>query len=316
MAQVRFPIVLAFVALVAGCSEWHGLEADAAVESDAYRIHSILVADGGARGCDVGLVCDDAWTAPDVSVVEIDASMRVSCGAQDAHETICPTTLCDGLDQWAWDGERCVAIDCGACVGADCLGLPHSPDACAASHASCPASLCRASGGGWLFWAAACGDYHCGYAPPADCLVGMPVCDCGDGRSFEATRGGCFDDPSCPPVDPLPPETLCTSTGGTWSRGICCPTRCGQPCAAACANDACTCGDLQVFDPIRGCIDDASCHVRASGEACSAQTRCADGLICCERCGGASCDPVMHCQAPVCSTDPNIDRCGNDRLAP
>jgi hypothetical protein len=310
MAQRSIVFAFLFAWSIAGCSEWHGVDS----APDAYMVHSIVQPTDASRGSDGGLVSGDAWVAPRDAFIAPDAAAS-SCAAQDAHEMICSTTLCDGLDSWAWDGERCARIDCGACVGADCASLARMPDACAAEHASCIPQLCRATGGEWLFWAEECGHYHCGEPSPADCLVGMPVCDCGNGRSFDPSRG-CFDDPSCPQVDPVPPMALCTSTGGTWTPGICCSTRCGQPCAAACANDACACGPLQVFDSIRGCIDDAACHVAGVDQVCDAQVRCADGLICCERCGGAGCDPVMHCLNPVCSTDPNIDRCGNDRLAP
>jgi hypothetical protein len=110
---------------------------------------------------------------------------------------------------------------------------------------------------------------------------------------------------------------LCGATGGTWTTGICCHTVCGQFCPEPCASDACVCGPLQIFDAVRGCVDATQCHVHGVGQECgSAALRCADGLICCEHCGGAGCDPHMTCTAPVCDSNPNIDVCGNDLLAP
>ena len=308
MAHARFALVSLFAlgSLTAiGCSESHGVPS--------------VTGDSGPGVDDASFFRDAAPT--DASSIHdalnvLDSAMPPSCDAQDAHAMICPVSLCDGLDSWAWDGERCLRIDCGACVGADCRNLVHSQALCESNHASCEPELCRTSGGEWMFWAAECGNYHCGQPVPANCLVGRPACDCSNGRSFDVARGGCFVDPSCPAIFPPTARVMCTSSGGTWTPGICCATRCGQRCADPCAADACACGPLQVFDPVRGCIDDAACHVRTGGEVCSAQIRCADGLICCERCGGAGCDPVMHCQAPVCSTDPNIDQCGNNRLAP
>jgi hypothetical protein len=44
--------------------------------------------------------------------------------------------------------------------------------------------------------------------------------------------------------------------------------------------------------------------------------RCADGLICCQTCGGAGCFGEPTCRAPVCDDTGRLDVCGNDRLAP
>lgn len=305
-ARVRFALSALFLggaALAMGCSEAHGAETDTGSEAR----------DGGGAP-DAPLYPDGGY---DAFVVDTDGGvMPGSCTPQDAQAMQCPTAICDGPDSYAWDGERCVRIDCGTCVGTDCGHLVRSQAACEAAHATCVPEMCRATGGSWLFWAAECHHYHCGEPQPAECLIGMPVCDCGVGRSFDAARGGCFDDSSCPEVDPLPPQTLCTSTGGTWMPGICCNTECGQFCPLACANDACACGPLQIFDPVRGCIDGAQCHVQPIGGECSSAIRCADGLICCSHCGGAGCGPTMNCQAPLCDADPNIDVCGNNLLAP
>jgi hypothetical protein len=306
MAHARLGLLALCFSLGAaalGCSESHGAtEPDAQVVfDDAEWFHDAFVVRDAAAESDASI---DGGAVPS------------SCSAQSAAETICPATLCDGPDSFAWDGERCIRIDCGACTGTDCGHLPTSLAACEASHASCIPEMCRATGGEWLFWAEECQHYRCGNPQPAECLVGMPVCNCGDHRSFDFARGGCFDDTSCPEVDPLPPMQLCTATGGTWTPGICCNTHCGQFCPLACASPGCVCGDLQVFDAVRGCVDSAECHVVDAGHECSDRVRCRDGLICCEHCGGAGCDPHMTCTAPVCDADPNIDTCGNNLLAP
>lgn len=288
---------LALALGVAACSESHGIGGDdAGAGTDAAR-------DGGVCAC-----VDAAFPH--------DGGAPASCAAEDARAMVCPGAICDGLDAYAWDGERCVTIACGTCVGADCGALPRSLEACEAAHRGCEPALCRASGGEWLFWAEECEHRRCGQPGLAICEVGMPVCDCGVGRSFDPTLG-CVDDPSCGEVDPLPPDALCASTGGTWTEGICCPTRCGRFCDAECLAPACVCGELEIFDPVRGCIDAAECRgARSVGETCGEGVRCADGLLCCQRCGGAGCDPVQTCLAPVCDDDPTIDECGNDLLAP
>lgn len=291
-------LALALVLVSPACSESHGTDldvgaADAGGSSDA----------GGTR--DAGGASDGGGS---------DAGTPDVCDAEDAHAMTCPGAVCDGPDSYAWDGERCVAIPCGTCVGADCGALSPTLEACRAEHASCVPELCKSTGGEWLFMAQECEHYHCGFPVPAECLVGQPVCNCGYGRSFGPE--GCFDD-TCPVVDPLPADMLCSATGGTWTDGICCSTRCGAFCELACAAPGCVCGEFQIFDPVRGCVDAAECYVRSDGETCTNEaTRCEDGLLCCQNCGGAGCDPERYCHAPVCDADPNIDECGNNLLAP
>lgn len=267
----------------------------------------------------------DAGTPEDAPVVYIDICScgdapppPSSCEAQDARELTCPAGICDGLDSWAWDGERCRFISCGTCEGADCGALPHTREACESAHASCVPALCRDTGGEWLFHTEECEHYVCGLPQPATCLIGMPVCDCGSGRGF-VDGVGCTEIEGCPEVDPLPAETLCGDSGGTWTPGICCHTSCGVFCDEDCAAPACVCGPLETFDSERGCVDDVLCHTRTVDQTCTTgndQLRCEDGLICCQDCGGAGCDPTPHCRAPVCDANPDIDECGNDLLAP
>ena len=291
MSPARIRLAHLFVLFaVAGCSASHGLGPDAGVAADG------------------GLWLADGWVAADAWLVG-DAGPAGSCAAQDARAQVCPAALCDGPPQFFWSGDRCFMIDCGACVGSACgAGYP-SPEACVAAHASCEPSMCRATGGTWQWWAAECGHFVCGQPPPQLCLVGQPACDCGIQRSFDPARG-CFDDPSCGVLDPLPADVLCTSTGGTWSP-ICCDTVCGQPCPLACASPACDCGPMRIFDPVRGCMLGARCYERLANETCAGGARCADGTICCEHCGGAGCHGDPTCQAPLCGAGPELDVCGN-----
>jgi len=244
-----------------------------------------------------------------------DAAVRGTCDAEDARAEICPDFLCDGLSTWHWDGDHCFAIDCGACRGSDCDSAVLSQTECEATHASCDVSLCRDTGGTWAWWLPVCGPYQCGVAPPEDCEVAHLRCDCGStGRFVDGV--GCETDPACPVAVPPPtPEMLCTSTGGSWEF-LCCPTVCGVPCAAACAADACNCGPTGIFDEDRGCVVGQRCLEPHVGEACSPDARCQDDTICCDDCGGAGCAGNPTCRVPVCSSDPAIDSCGNNSLAP
>lgn len=302
MAHLRSLLLLLPLALLPGCPDSHGTEHDAG-PSDAGR--DVFIGGDCCIPRDVGLEED----APD------DAPRPVDCSPDDAHAVVCPAGICDGPDHYAWDGERCVTIPCGTCEGEDCASLPTSLDACRAAHATCDAALCTATGGDWQFWAEECGHHVCGVPPPVLCAVGMPVCDCGYERSFEPGVG-CVPD-ECPVYDPVDPQTLCGSTGGTWTTGICCPTTCGVHCDLECAAPACVCGPFEVFDAIRGCVLATECFVRGDGETCTnIHSRCEDGLICCQDCGGAGCAPERYCRAPLCDADPNIDECGNNLLAP
>lgn len=299
---IKLAHLAAFAALttLAGCSDSHGRD-----ELDAGPLpDSGAVLDSSAPP-DSGFPRDSGFS-PD-SGLPPDAGPRGSCDAQLASSAVCPEVLCDGPSTWYWNGDSCFAIECGACEGADCGSGSGSEDGCMAAHASCEPALCTTSGGDWLWWAEECGHFSCGFPPPVDCILGMPVCDCGAGRSFEAGVGCVAAD--CPEVDPLPRNVACTSSGGTWAP-ICCDTVCGIPCAAACLADACDCGPGRVFDSLRGCIDATRCHEPLEGESCGPESRCEGSSICCARCGGAGCFEST-CTVPVCDADPHTDSCGN-----
>lgn len=308
MRAIAFASCLAVV--IAGCPSTNSPADDAGAIPDAHGAD-----DAASSVHDAGEGADAH--APVDAATNVDAFRAPSdCTAMRVTSEPC-ASLCDGPDQWYWDGERCTQIDCGACRGEDCgLGVL-SESECLSAHASCVPELCRSTGGDWLFFAEECGHYECGRPVPATCLIGMPVCDCGVGRSF-VDGVGCAANDACLTLT-TPPETLCTSTGGTWAN-TCCPSVCGVPCSAECLAPACTCGPFQIFDADRGCIEAVQCHDdRAEGETCGLDTeraRCADGLLCCQRCGGAGCVGEPTCRAPVCDDTGRLDVCGNDRLAP
>lgn len=301
--SVRGSLPILLLLALSACSESHSGDGDTG-RSDAGVADAPLPPD---------CACD-----PDVFLPPPDAGLPPSCDPQDAHAEVCPDAICDGLDSWAWDGERCTGIACGTCVGEDCDALPFSREACEAAHVTCEPALCRDTGGEWLFHVEECEHWRCGNPQPVTCIVGRPVCNCGDGRAFFADEG-CVDIDGCPAVEALPPDELCESTGGNWAPGICCHTECGTHCDLDCAAPGCECGPLETFDGARGCVDSVECHTRTVDQTCTTgndQLRCEDGLICCQNCGGAGCSPDAHCRVPVCDADPTHDECGNDLLAP
>ncbi len=303
MLVLRLLLVCSCVGLF-GCPSSNSLAGDAGVDAAS-----------GAADAPVLPGLDAFSPGVDAFAPGADTGATSSCEAHRVTAEAC-RPLCDGPDQWYWDGERCVRFDCGECVGEDCgLGVVSEAE-CASAHASCEPELCRATGGDWLFWAEECEHYRCGAPQLASCLIGRPVCDCGPGRVFDAAVG-CVSEGTCP--DPLPsPEALCRATGGAWEN-VCCPSHCGVPCAAACAALACTCGPFEVFDDTRGCVESSECHDgRMVDQTCTTEgvVRCADGLICCQDCGGAGCFGEPTCRAPTCDPSGMLDVCGNNRLAP
>lgn len=312
--------------LLAGCGESHDL-ADTGPAIDAGR-------DGGSSNCNCcGVIVDrpiegcdgvcDPFCAPlpdagppldagSDAGPPVDAGPAAACDPDDAASEPC-ASLCDGPSRYYWNGDRCFSIDCGACRGDDCgtAGFT-SLEECEAAHATCEATLCRSTGGEWQFWSEECGHFVCGVAPPATCESGFPVCDCGPSHSFDPELG-CFED-DCPTVDPSTPEELCVGTGGSW-EAICCDTECGDFCPLLCAEMACNCGPGRVFEA-RGCAEASRCFERMQDETCTDDSRCADGTICCQSCGGAGCAPTSTCRVPVCDDDETIDMCGNNLLAP
>lgn len=302
-ALARLALVLS---LVTGCGASHGRDDDAGADAGTAL-------DGGSAPIDAGAGRDAG--SPDAGA-ETDAGTRGTCEPQRAESATCPEALCDGPSSWHWNGDDCFQVDCGACRGEDCRDAWFSYDDCMAAHAECEPARCRESGGTWRFWGEDCGHFVCGVAPPAICLLGFPVCDCGPLRVFDP-EAGCVMDVACTMGPPMrDPESACHDTGGTWGD-FCCHSVCGDRCPDPCLSPACDCGIGRVFDEQRGCIDSATCYEdRGEGQTCERGARCGFGMICCQSCGGAGCFGPPTCRAPVCDDDPTIDECGNNLLAP
>lgn len=293
------------------CGDTHLVENDAGTDAGGATDGGPS-ADGGP-GVDAG-PGEDAGPVDAGGPVEDGGTTMPSCDADDAQHILCPEFLCDGLPTWHWNGDECFAIDCGACTGDDCDRTFLSREACESAHDGCDASLCRATGGTWRFWAEDCG-YRCGFEAPIDCLVGGPSCDCGVGQNF-VPGVGCETDPSCPIFEMPIPSELCEGTGGEWGN-FCEDSVCGVRSAAECLAEACHCpGETQIFDEVRGCVDGEVCFRPAIDAPCIPdRSRCPGAAICCENCGGAGCFGAQ-CELPTCDDDPDTDICGNNLLAP
>lgn len=288
-----------FLSLAIGCGSSH--ETDDAGTDTGDRDASADASDSGNDG--------GADTGTDA---EADSGV-VSCDAQDVRAVACSEFECDGPPTFHWNGDSCEPIECGACEGTDCMRGFSSLAACTSAHATCEATICRETEGTWLWWVQECLHRVCGQRTPADCELPAAVCDCGTERTFDPALGCVPDD--CPEIDPLPRETLCTTTGGTWGD-FCCDSICGERCGDACVAPACDCPALQIFDAAFGCVDATECYERRIGQTCAPGiARCEAGSICCEHCGGAGCFGA-NCQVPLCDDDELIDMCGNNALAP
>lgn len=257
-----------------------------------------------ARTDDAAAPLADAASTIDTSTIDASyspdggATMPSICAADEVTERLCGP-ICDGPDLFYWAGDRCWQIDCGRCEGRDCGRGTLRRETCEEAHASCTPQLCRETGGDWLFAADFCGHFVCGRPTDLDCEVGMPVCNCGPGKTF-FEGSGCVEIDGCVPDPEVPtPEQLCTRSQGTWTTGICCPTHCGELCPLPCASDACHCGPSAVWSDLLGCVPTSECYVDGLGDALGPRHRCEDGLIPCA-CTGSDCPGLTQCTTPTC----------------
>jgi hypothetical protein len=283
-----------------------------------YSSHGV----GGDGGAFDATITSDAGVGADADGMYDAGVEPASCDAEDAEAVLCPDRLCDGPGTWHWNGDGCFWIDCGACVGTDCSGAPTSEGECRAAHSHCEASLCRDTGGTWMWWALECAHFACGGRATPSCDHPRPVCDCGPNHVFadlfdigDPALVGCHRRSDCPVRPERTREELCTDTGGSWEP-ICCDTVCGAPCAEACTAMACDCGSARVFRDVLGCRDGARCHERRVGESCDGVARCEGTAICCASCTGSDCTGTPTCREPVCDGGPLVDECGNDGTSP
>lgn len=227
-----------------------------------------------------------------------------SCAPMDARVDPCAVAVCAPVTGAFWDGAACVPVHCN-CAGAEC-GVYTTLDACEADHAACDATLCTTTGGAWFARAEWCGHFQCGFPPSVLCDESVPACDCGLGRVFQ-DGAGCVDGALCELTEMLEPEAFCTATGGTWRLDVCGHATCGRLSDADCILPGCVCGDLEVFDPQRGCVRSPTCELRQLGEPCTDTGLCADSVCCVN--GGISADAT--CVAPLCDDPHGV--CGPPR---
>ncbi|MEM1414179.1 MAG: hypothetical protein AAGH15_04735 [Myxococcota bacterium] len=248
--------------------------------------------DAGAQDAGLDLAFDAG--EPDVGVdfgvdfgadFGADAGRPRPCVPQDAVNGACGPD-CDAPDRWYFGPDGCQPIGC-ACVGEDCRAGYATREACRAANAICDPVRCRLAGGVWRSELLYCGHFVCGLQPPVDCLVPAPACDCGPGRSFNRPSGACIDEPDC---EELRGQPLCEATGGVWTEGLCCPTRCGVRCSAECLAPACACGTFSVWDDALGCRHSRECPSIPRCERSRGDVDCSLGEVCC---GG-------RCETPTC----------------
>lgn len=268
-------------------------------------------ADDGHCACST-FVCDDlppgairAWSWDGTGCVpHRDCSCTgADCGARfptrdacAAAYAACDSQLCHDTGG-RWDASACGHFACGLPSGDDCIdpGCDCGPGRSFAEGSGCfddprcsDEELCAASDGRFVP-DARCG-FRCGEESCTRDLPPRVPCDCGPGRTFLVGTRGCAPDLGCT----VSPESLCASTGGSWS-GICCHTECGRFCPVPCAAPACDCGPGMRFDESRGCYADPMCPA-PEGERCEPwrEAPCIDpGATCCAGDDGS---------APVCRT--------------
>lgn len=215
-----------------------------------------------------GCSCAGADCASLYDTIEECVAARRGCYAQDCEPQPVADDLC--LDCTAemflgafWDGRECFELRGCRCRGDGCALPFRSVAECEAVQASCPATLCRATGGAWFpAEFGGCG-FACGgprealcYAPFADCL-------CPEGQTFDPDAG-CAPDPSCTARD------LCVATRGTWhpASECICGFQCGRPGDCEACLDSCDCGPARNFVEGLGCRYDEACSVRWNEDLC------------------------------------------------
>lgn len=267
----------------------------------------------GSECVDVSCACDGA---------DCDALYPDARACEAAHARCIPAVCRATGGIWHPERAFCGSFECGHPAAEICLvggpacdcGIGKRFDTATGCHddtACGVVDLCLATGGASDSCNTTCGA-PCPPPDPSDRRFG---CNCGLGRTFDATSG-CVSDPSCVVTD----EALCAATGGSWSAS-CCPSTCGRPCAAACAGSACECGWREVWEPGRGCVESSACDQRYEGEACvlepgTSPVSCAPGLLCCNRCTGIGCTGpvcIAPCCGDGCGTTPG---CPDTRIAP
>ena len=257
--------------------------------------------------CTVVCEADDACGALDGGLCALasDRAAVLLCGLNAPDLGLC-LPGCEG-DGACGEGNRCVE---GACVP-DEVPDPEpepepdpqpepvpDPQPDPGPEPDPGQALCEDTEGSWD--EGSCGHYVCGVQPPINCFVAEPGCNCGRGRNFDEVRG-CFEDGACQQVEPE--RGLCEESGGRWDEGACGHYVCGEPNPCRALIPGCDCGEGQIFDARRGCVESEACPSREAA-LCEGSGGAWDESAC----GHYTCGEPNPCDAIV----PGCD-CGEGR---
>lgn len=182
------------------------------------------------------------------------AELPNHCRRQVAEYVSCVTDPCVEV-HYRWNGIECEQITGCNCTGPDCDAIFDNPSDCANAYASCPAELCRVTGGAF-YPRGGCGD-KCGHFSESICFTPIDTCICAPGKTFDPERG-CAVDASCDA------SALCLATGGAIVDS--CNSVCGTPgggdSPAGC-NPGCHCGAYMTWDSAVGCAPTCGASVES-----------------------------------------------------
>lgn len=282
--RMRFvKLVIASLFLLVGCSR----SFEVLSHSDAGESRDATTNDALA---DMAPIESDANADGSTDAGSIDRCRRqvadyVSCTMEPCFET-----------HYRWNGIECEEITGCNCIGADCGAVFDNAGDCAAAYATCPAELCRETGGAF-YPRGGCGD-QCGHFSDQDCFTPIDTCICAPGKTFSYDLG-CVIDASCDE------GSLCRATGGNLIDT--CNSICGAPTGgssdAGCA-PGCYCGPYMTWDEALGCAP--SCGA-------SVETQCvASGGTITTGCSDYHCGVLGVPREPCDETSPMCD-CGPTR---
>ena len=321
MHQTSLVTLFATVAAMSGCALAHErvlpvdgwpTPRDGGVPNDASSAACFRPMDVRTDPC---ITCDDSspylffWNGTDCDAVHTNcatgsdvANTVATLDECLARFASCPPMVCRATNGvWRSEPEFCGFV-CGHESANECFrGMPGCEcqpgqtfglNGCAADPTCGPEDNCAATGGQWV---SACPLDEC-FHPRPECDGPATYCDCGFGRGMNEAGTGCTF-VAVPDICLTPgPQTVCESSGGTWTvNELCGPTVCGREmsCQGWPIIPSCRCGPLETFDAEHGgCRFELTCErgPREVGEACTTEY------------GGPKCAPSLTC-------DPNSLEC-------